>query len=181
VQDQSTGKLDFIMVAESTRCSALLEIYRVFPNILHNRLLKNADITGASRQFFFPYCGGTPLHHDPHDPITWLTSLARHILSDLIGSVPPTSGTRPLQLLIMLTAAAELRLSGPSTAFSLNVLRARDLAMTRLEELSARLPSKPVFVIIKLVKEVWRRFDIGDSSVFWLDVMHENGWQTVIG
>jgi hypothetical protein len=181
VQDQSTGKLDFIMVAESTRCSALLEIYRVFPNILHNRLLKNVDITGASSQFFFPYCGGTPLHHDPHDPITWLTSLARHILSDLIGSVPPTSGTRPLQLLIMLTAAAELRLSGPSTAFSLNVLRARDLAMTRLEELSARLPSKPVFVIIKLIKEVWRRFDIGDGSVFWLDVMHENGWQTVIG
>jgi hypothetical protein len=53
--------------------------------------------------------------------------------------------------------------------------------MTRLEELSTRLPSKPVFMIIKLVKEVWRRFDIGDSSVFWLDVMHENGWQTVIG
>lgn len=181
VQDQSTGKLDFIMVAESTRCSALLEIYRVFPNILHNRLLKNADITGTSSQFFFPYCGGTRLHHDPHDPTTWLTSLARHILLDLIGSVPPTSGTRPLQLLIILTAAAELQLTGPTTAFSLDTLRARELAMTRLEELSTRLPSKPVFMIIKLVKEVWRRFDIGDSSVFWLDVMHENGWQTVIG
>ncbi|KAI4750486.1 hypothetical protein E4T52_16949 [Aureobasidium sp. EXF-3400] len=181
VQDNLTGKLDFIMVAESTRCSALLEIYRVFPNILHNRLLKNADVTGTSSQFFFPYCGGTLLHHDPRDPTTWLTSLARHILLDLIGSVPPTSGTRPLQLLIILTAAAELRLSGPTTVFNLEVLRARNLAMTRLEELSTRLPSKPVFMIIKLVKEVWRRFDIGDGSVFWLDVMHENGWQTVIG
>ncbi|KAG9845551.1 hypothetical protein KCU94_g6615, partial [Aureobasidium melanogenum] len=180
VQDQLTGKLDFIMVAESTRCSALLEIYRVFPNILRNRLLKNADITGISSQFFFPFCG-TLLHHDPHDPKTWLVSLARHILLDLIGSIPPTSGTRPLQLLIILTATAELQLSGPTTAFSLNVLRARDLAMTRLEELSMRLPSKPVFMIIKLIKEVWRRFDIGDDSVFWLDVMHENGWQTVIG
>ncbi|KAG9584987.1 hypothetical protein KCV01_g13995, partial [Aureobasidium melanogenum] len=168
------------MVAESTRCSALLEIYRVFPNILRNRLLKNADITGTSSQFFFPFCG-TLLHHDPHDPKTWLVSLARHILLDLIGSIPPTSGTRPLQLLIILTATAELQLSGPTTAFSLNVLRARDLAMTRLEELSMRLPSKPVFMIIKLIKEVWRRFDIGDDSVFWLDVMHENGWQTVIG
>lgn len=81
----------------------------------------------------------------------------------------------------MLTASAELQLSGPTTAFSLNVLRARELATTRLEELSMRLPSKPVFMIIKLIKEVWRRFDIGDDSVFWLDVMHENGWQTVIG
>lgn len=181
VQDNLTGKRDFIMVAESTRCSALLEIYRVFPNILRNRLLKNADVTGTSSQFFFPYCGGTLLHHDPRDPTTWLTSLARHILLDLIGSVPPTSGTRPLQLLIILTAAAELRLSGPTAAFSHYTLGARTLAMTRLGELSARLPSKPVFMIIKLVKEVWRRFDIGDGSVFWLDVMHENGWQTVIG
>ena len=78
-------------------------------------------------------------------------------------------------------ASAELRPSGPTAAFSHNTLGARSLAMTRLEELSARLPSKPVFMIIKLVKEVWRRFDIGDGSVFWLDVMHENGWQTVIG
>ncbi|KAH0389077.1 hypothetical protein KCU92_g64, partial [Aureobasidium melanogenum] len=78
-------------------------------------------------------------------------------------------------------ASHRLLLSGPATAFSLNVLRARDHAMTRLEELSMRLPSKPVFMIIKLIKEVWRRFDVGDDSVFWLDVMHENGWQTVIG
>ncbi|CAD0108701.1 unnamed protein product [Aureobasidium uvarum] len=180
VQDQFTSKLDFIMVAESTRCCALLEIYRVFPNILHNRLLKNVDITGPSSQFFFPFCG-TLLYHDSHDPTMWLTSLACHILLDLIGSIPPTSNTRPLQLLIILTAAAELRLSGHVAALSLHALRARDLAMTRLEELSARVPSKPIVMIIKLVKEVWRRFDLGDDSVFWLDVMHENGWQTVIG
>ncbi|KAI5257164.1 hypothetical protein E4T42_01288 [Aureobasidium subglaciale] len=180
VQDQSTGKLDFIMVAEATRCSALLEIYRVFPNILHSRLFNNADITGTSSHFFFPFCG-TLLYHDAQNPTTWLTSLARHILLDLIGNVPPTSGTRPLQLLIILTAAAELQVSAPTTPSTLHVVRARNLAMTRLEELSARLPSKPVFMVIKLVKEVWRRFDIGDGSVFWLDVMHENGWQTVLG
>lgn len=192
VQDQSTGKLDFIMVAEATRCSALLEIYRVFPNILCNRMLGltgNASTTGTSSQFFFPFCG-THLHPDPHDPTAWLTSLARHILLDLIGNVPPTSNTRPLQLLIIVTAAAELRLSGSAVSpsglndevpYDMDVARARDLAMTRLDQLSARLPSKPVFILIKLVKEVWRRFDIGDSEVFWLDVMHENGWQTVMG
>ncbi|KAI5201654.1 hypothetical protein E4T39_05153 [Aureobasidium subglaciale] len=180
VQDQSTGKLDFIMVAEATRCSALLEIYRVFPNILHSRLFNNANTTGTSSHFFFPFCG-TLLYQDAQNPTTWLTSLARHILLDLIGNVPPTSGTRPLQLLIILTAAAELQVSAPTTPSTLHVVRARNLAMTRLEELSARLPSKPVFMVIKLVKEVWRRFDIGDASVFWLDVMHENGWQTVLG
>lgn len=193
VQDHKTGKLDFIMVAEATRCSALLQIYRVFPNILHNRLLQiegqaNVGAAGASSQFFFPFCGRL-LAPDSKSPTVWLTSLARHIVLDLIGAVPTSSGTRPLQLLMLVTAAAELRLSGPTssssrltdtTAYNLDLARARGLAMARLEEMAARLPSKPVYTLIRLVQEVWRRYDLGED-VFWLDVMHENGWQTVMG
>jgi hypothetical protein len=181
VQDESTSKLDFIMVAEATRCSALLEIYRVFPRVLQNRFARLAqqphiDMTGNCNEFFFPFCG-KPLHHDYTDSTAWLTSLARHILLDVLGAVPTTSGTRPLQLLMIVTAAAELRLSGLCSDIAL----ARDFALTRFQELSTHLPAKPIFILIRLVTEVWRRCDSGDDGVFWLDVMHENGWQTVMG
>ncbi|GAB7348644.1 hypothetical protein MBLNU459_g7014t1 [Dothideomycetes sp. NU459] len=195
VQDERTSKADFISIAEATRCAALLEIYRVFPTILSSRLATAEGVSAAApsaTSTFFNFA--QPLHPSApddshsHSHTSWLTSLANHIL-DLLASVPSSSGTRPLQLILLATAASELRLSGPSvsspglcesTSYDVDVARARGFAMARLHELAARLPSKPVLRIIELVREVWRRNDAGDD-VFWMDVMTANGWETIMG
>ena len=185
VQDERTSKHDFISIAEATKCSALLEIYRVFPEILASRL--GAPSSGVSNSTFFDFGSDPSLGLDVGNT-AWLTSLATHILN-LLATVPTSSGTRPLQLILLVTSAAELRLksaavSSPglsaSTAYDVEVAQARGFAMTRLNELASRLPSKPVLRIIELVREVWRRSDIGED-VFWMDVMTANGWETIMG
>lgn len=188
VQDERTSKADFVRVAEATRCAALLEIYCVFPTILDKRLSTPRDGSASdSATIVFPFEKFQQLRSDlEHTP--WLTSLATHIL-DLLASVPSSSGTRPLQLIMLVTAASELRFSGPvvsspglsaSTSYDVDVARARGFAMARLNELASRLPSKPVLKIIELVREVWRRNDAGED-VFWMNVMTENGWETIMG
>ncbi|KAL1306842.1 hypothetical protein AAFC00_005498 [Neodothiora populina] len=195
VQDERTHKTDFISIAEATKCAALLEIYRVFPEILEHRLGSPGGMGGdafpqAIPSFFSTDTDYTSTNRSRStiDSSRWLTSLARHIL-DVIGKVPTSSGTRPLQLILLTTAAAELRLKGvavtspgllASTTYDLEVAQARGFAMARLNELASRLPSKPVLKIIQLVREVWRRNDAGDDA-FWMDVMTENGWETIMG
>lgn len=185
VQDERTKKSDFINIAEATKCAALLEIYRAFPEILAGRL--GSVETADSHTTFFAFQQDYNRDLDLGNA-SWLTSLATHVLN-LLASVPTSSGTRPQQLILLVTAAAELRLKGPSvcspglsesTSYDLEVAQARGFAMTRLNELASRLPSKPVLIIIKLVREVWRRNDAGEN-VFWMDVMTENGWETIMG
>jgi len=185
VQDEKTLKADFINVAEATKCAALLEIYCTFPQILTSRL--GGSATGNSSTTFLNL--ESTYTADTHPSNTsWLTSLANHIL-DLLTSVPSTSGTRPLQLIPLVISSAELRLTesivsstgiSTSTSYDLEVARARGFAMTRLNELASRLPSKPVIRIIELIREVWRRNDAGED-VFWVDVMIANGWETIMG
>ena len=69
----------------------------------------------------------------------------------------------------------------------------------RLEEHARRLPAKPVRRMLEIVKEVWRRSDetlgaeeaegglglaldaTGGQVVFWLDVVLDRRWETVMG
>lgn len=189
VQDKRTRGTDFINIAEATKCAALLEIYRVFPEILASRLGSSDPATDAGHEAatFFSFEANYTLGLD-NESSSWLTSLATHILN-LLESVPTSSGVRPLQLLLLMTAAAELRLkastissedSSAAPEYDLEVAKARGFAMTRLNELASRLPSKPIVVIIQLVQEVWRRNDAGED-VFWMDVMTANGWETIMG
>lgn len=189
VQDERTSKSDFICLAEATKCAALLEIYRVFPEILLNRMssVENGDLPATFATFELNYQREYSL--DKLFCLTsWLTSLAIHVL-DILAKIPMSSGTRPIQVIVVVTSAAELRLRTPSpslpgrsvsTSFDIKVAQARGVAMTRLNEMSSRLPSKPIVKIIRLIKEVWRRNDNGDD-VFWMDVMTANGWETIMG
>ncbi|KKY23552.1 putative c6 zinc finger domain containing protein [Phaeomoniella chlamydospora] len=180
--DARTSKQDFIIIADVTRCSALLEIYRVFPNLLQSRL-------GGGIPFAF---GSSIEALDDFDyeaePSRWLTSFAIYILENL-GKIPSSSGTRPLQLILLNVCANELRLSsvhassadlGDVMAQNIQTYKSRSFVMSRLLELSTRLPAKPVLKIIDLIKEVWRRSDLGEN-LFWMEIMNQNGWQTVMG
>lgn len=189
VQDERTSKSDFIYLAEATRCAALLEIYRVFPDILLNRMSSAGNVELPST--FLAFESNYQIRYGLDEPFcltSWLTSLAIHTL-DILAEIPMTSGTRPIQVIVVVTSASEVRLREPSmsspgisvsNSYDLKVAQTRRFAMTRLNEMSSHLPSKPIVNTIQIVNEVWRRNDAGDD-VFWMDVMTANGWETMMG
>ncbi|KAH8669035.1 fungal-specific transcription factor domain-containing protein [Xylariales sp. PMI_506] len=185
--DTNTSKADFITIAEATRCAALLEIYRVFPTILEKRLELNESVSISERQSFSQNAR-VGLNKGAKSHTSFLVSLAKHVLN-LISQLEHDSGTRFLQLLILVVAAAELRTSHSSVNLDFldlsndddsDVMAARIFAENRLKLHQSRLPAKPVSRILELIKEVWRLSDLG-QDVFWLDIMVTYGWQTIMG
>jgi hypothetical protein len=172
VYDELTSKNDFIVFAEATRCAALLQIYRVFPDVLHWRL-------GAGTFKIMPLLDMAELNSGKNMSGSWLIGLAMHVLN-LLASVPAYSGVRCVQLLPLATAAFELRAS-PGTSYSdVEIAKFRKFVMGRLELFAGRLPSKPISRITQLLNEVWRRNDRGDDT-FWLNVMVDKNWKTFLG
>jgi hypothetical protein len=181
--DERTSKDHFVTIAEAYRCAGLLEIYRVFPSILRKRLgtdnftwADNIDIEFPTPRFDTSY--------EDTDTKLWINSLALHILGTL-ESLPMSSGTICVQPILLLAAASELKLVSSLDFFDVHandakVLQAREIAHRKLQECALRLPAKPVRKIVDLVKEVWRRLDDGKDA-FWLDVMVEKGWHTLMG
>lgn len=181
--DERTSKHDFVVIAEAYRCAGLLELYRVFPSILRKRLGTDKSTWVENVDFEFPMPRFETRYEDT-DTKLWLNSLAMHIL-DSIDSLPSSSGTISIQQILLVTAASELRFVSSVDYFDVyandaKVSRAREFAIKRLQEYSMRLPAKPIRKMIELIKEVWRRQDNGENA-FWIDVMDEKGWHTVMG
>ncbi|KAI1869828.1 uncharacterized protein JN550_005418 [Neoarthrinium moseri] len=189
--DQKTRKEDFITVAEATRCAALLELYQVFPAILRKRLsLKSTvpTVPEMDRDCAWSNVSSTT----KNEGTAFLTSLAIHTLK-LVAQLDDDSGTRFLQLMVIVVAATKLRFV--SSAMNLDyldlspsddnldsdtIISSRRFAEGRLRSHLSRLPAKPVRRILELVSEVWRRLDLGED-VFWLDVMIAHRWETIMG
>jgi hypothetical protein len=181
--DERTSKHDFVVMAEAYRCAGLLELYRVFPSILRKRLGTDKSTWVENVDFDFPMPRFETRYEDT-DTKLWLNSLAMHIL-DSIDSIPSSSGTISIQQILLVTAASELRFVSSVDYFDVyandaKVSRAREFAIKRLQEYSMRLPAKPIRKMIELIKEVWCRQDNGENA-FWIDVMDEKGWHTVMG
>ncbi|KAM0816179.1 hypothetical protein AB5N19_01980 [Seiridium cardinale] len=178
--DEQTNKADFISIAEATRYAALLELYHAFPAILRKRL--SFDINHGNKA-----SAASPevvAHHEAK----FLNSLAVHTLT-LVKKLDHNSGTRFLQLLIIVAAATKLRFDQcPINLDFLDleagspdgITSARDFTRRRLHFHLVRLPAKPVKRVIDLITEVWRLLDEGED-VSWLDVMVSRGWETIIG
>jgi hypothetical protein len=181
--DERTSKHDFVVMAEAYRCAGLLELYRVFPSILRKRLGTDKSTWVENVDFEFPLPRFETRYEDT-DTKLWLNSLAMHIL-DSIDSIPSSSGTISIQQILLVTAASELRFVSSVDYFDVyandaKVSRAREFAIKRLQEYSMRLPAKPIRKMIELITEVWRRQDNGENA-FWIDVMDEKSWHTVLG
>ncbi|CZR66715.1 uncharacterized protein PAC_16616 [Phialocephala subalpina] len=105
--DENTPVQQYLILAEAYRCAALLEIYRVFPTILNKRVpytnngFPSSDMAGDEGPDILPI----PTSQSPDD---FLVSLAIHTIS-LLEKLPPTSGTRCLQPIVLIAAASELR------------------------------------------------------------------------
>lgn len=115
------------------------------------------------------------------DARSFLNSLALHILS-MLESLPSSSGTMSTQPILLVAAASELRHVTSLDYWDFDagaaaVRHARRFVMERLREFSKRLPRRPLERMMELVEEVWRR----GGDTFWVDVMLEKGWQTVMG
>lgn len=189
--DANTAKHDFVVLAEAYRCAGLLELYRIFPSLLRRRLGTddlmwsdgNGDGTAAVAGLSFP----SPRYETPHeaaDVALWIDSLALHILG-LLASLPASSGTCCLQPILLVTASCELRFVSSVDYFDIyandaKILHARRFVDRRLNEFALRLPAKPLWRMLELIREVWRQLDAGEDA-FWMDVMMRNGWQTVMG
>lgn len=63
------------------------------------------------------------------------------------------------------------------------IISLRGLVTERLLELSRRLPAKPISVMLLVLREVWCRLDLGvaQGDAFWVDIMRERGWVTLMG
>ncbi|KAJ5119492.1 hypothetical protein N7448_010161 [Penicillium atrosanguineum] len=172
VYDDLTSKNDFVVFAEATRCAALLQVYRVFPDVLRRRL-------GAGTLNIKSYLGIIEPNNGSNMIGSWLVGLAMHVLN-LLASIPTYSGVRCVQLLPLATAAFELR-TAPGTSYSdVDIARFRDFVMKRLQLLAGRLPLKPISRTMQVLQEVWRRNDRGDEA-FWLNVMIEKSWKVFLG
>lgn len=180
--DDRTPKEHFTILAEAYRCAGLLELYRVFPTILRKRLGSNKLPVSDNVDFRFPM----PRFETPYedaDMKLWLNSLAMHILQ-MIESLPASSGTFCIQQLVITVAASELKFVSSVDFFDVHandskVLQAREKVVRRLEVYAHRLPGKPLRRLITLIKETWRQSDEGNDA-FWIDIMNEKGWHTVM-
>jgi hypothetical protein len=117
-----------------------------------------------------------------------------------LKNIPLESRTRCLQPFLLVASSSELRLppintpsldldgeaGGDDYALNLSphaidVSRTRKFILGRLSSFLHVLPPKPIHICLKLVKEVWSRLDAGESNVYWMDVMIDNGWETTMG
>lgn len=185
--DTDTPGDHFISIVEAYQLAGLMLIYRVWPEIYH---LRSPLTTEQSEQ-------EDPAEVGPGSVTveSWLGSLALHVV-ELLQKIPLSSGTRFLQPMVLLVISNELHPSPLQqdqsildmafqsnfglTGHSLKLACGRRFILTRLGELERVLPSPPIARVIELVKETWRRIEGGQES-FWLDVMIEKGWETIMG
>ncbi|KAK7614338.1 fungal-specific transcription factor domain-containing protein [Phyllosticta paracitricarpa] len=185
--DVNTARADFVAVGEAYRCAGLLELYRVFPSLLRKRLgvaKQTAAAMPSTTTTTTTTTTTSTTTTTPTNERAFLNSLAMHILSTL-SSLPHTSGTMSTQPILLVAAASELRYTPSSLDYwdfddaggAAAVRQARAFVVERLEVFKRRLPRRPLERMLELVKEVWRR----GGEAFWVDVMVEMGWQTVMG
>ncbi|KAF7557720.1 hypothetical protein G7Z17_g438 [Cylindrodendrum hubeiense] len=170
---------------EAYRCTGLLQLYRVFPDLLNERYApwNKDDILRA------PPATKTPTTEERD---IWLTKLAMHILG-IIREIPFESRTRSVQPFILVALSSELRrdshnqLSGSSPKLlsldhhSIEVVRARKFVGSRLAAYTHILPLRKIRIIFELINCVWAALDAGDQDVYWLDVAYQKNLGTMMG
>ncbi|KAM5342195.1 hypothetical protein ACJ41O_015226 [Fusarium nematophilum] len=198
--DDMTPAIHLLKIAEAYRCTGLLQLYRNFPDLL-SPYMPSRD--SASQLFHVnapddTYSGNSAV--SPED--TWLTCLALHIL-DLVQNIPLSSRSRSIQPLLLVSICSELclgrscrSLAAPQNApvasiasslrfkvpfTDLDILHARRAITSRLSSFENILAAKPIRRMLLLVKETWAWMEERQQDVYWMDVMMEKGYETLMG
>ncbi|KAK2738113.1 C6 zinc finger domain protein [Colletotrichum kahawae] len=199
--DDMTPADHLLKAAEAYRCTGLLQLYRNFPD-LFLRDIESANRIEQSSWLSTTY-GGVAAHGSSRVLLdTWLTSLALHVL-DLVHEIPMSSRSRSIQPLLLVSICSELSLNRgfvpigelqgsprfstisssrmevpPTTA---DILHGRRLILSRLSFFEGVLAAKPIRQMLTLIKETWALMDKEQEDVYWMDVMIENGYETLMG
>ncbi|KAJ5279077.1 hypothetical protein N7478_004449 [Penicillium angulare] len=188
IGDTDTPPSHFITLAEAYRCTALLQIYHVFPDILEERLQLNKRSDQEPAALFsllFEANATPPSVHEGR------RILALHIVS-LLDQIPPTSGTRCMHPVVLTCISSDLVFSneslfGPAAnpiaclnSLDVEIAQARRKVSTWLSELTLILPKLRLQRMSRIVHETWSRADAGIGD-FWLDIMLENNLETMMG
>jgi len=181
-EDERTPRWHFVHMSEAYRVAGLLQLYLTFPDLAQVRL----------------GCQNGRVHeHGDEEPAAslddWLLSMVIFVL-DQLRCIPPTSGTRCTQPLLLVMASSGLWLGGTRSRVEehssddflistreVEVARGRSFILDRLYSFARSLPPKPIVTAIKLVREVWSRCDKGEEGVSWIDVMIDCGLETLFG
>ncbi|KAK7211567.1 hypothetical protein V2G26_018745 [Clonostachys chloroleuca] len=179
--DPKTSLVHLQLIDEAYRCTGLLQLYRVFPDLLNER--------------YAPWDEQLILLPVPSETVpsaqerqTWLTKLAIHILN-ILREIPFESRTRSVQPFIMVSSASELKHDDLSYAdgnlgvsqFSIEVARARKFISSRLAAYTHILSLRKIRVIFELIRSIWSALDAGEKDVYWLDVAYEKQLGTMMG
>lgn len=182
--DAQTPVEHLLALPELYRLTGLLQLYRVFPDLL-------AGSEGGSSQSEDGNLGEI----SPDDMIQRLAAFAVSIV-DLLRTLPIESATKCVQPFFFVTVASELRMppvreigdqaikgtvprvAGPS---AIEILEARKFVISRLSTFEHVLPAKPLRQMRQIVTYTWGQIDKGVGDVYWMDVMTEMGWETILG
>jgi hypothetical protein len=185
--DPRTSLGHLAKIDEAFRCTGLLQIYRVFSDLLAERY----NPWDAADIYSIRPPSKTPSKTEKD---YWLTSLAIYTL-DLLREIPFESRSRCIQPLILVAISSELRRM-PQDVTSLGeandqarqvgqriiqLAQARNFVKSRLSAYADVLPLRKVGNIIELVTSIWSALDEGESDVYWLDVCTRKQLNTLIG
>ncbi|KAK4505819.1 hypothetical protein PRZ48_003784 [Zasmidium cellare] len=187
--DNATPTWHLTTIADLHRYVGLLQLYRVFPDLLSDRLSQESDMDAL-------VAASESLPTTQTQRSEWLTSFALEGLK-LLETIPSESGTKDFQAFLLVGLASELVCDTQNQSSSdivtqtssrddelitkeLDVSIMRKFVLDRLHALLGAIPPKPIRVCLDIVKETWRRIDSGQHNVYWLDVMIQNGWETIL-
>jgi hypothetical protein len=203
--DELTPTSHLIKVAEAYRITGLLQLYRNFPDLLLSNRVPYGSLQEhhtISLQTFSDF-EFTQSNTDSRLVLkSWLTALAMHVI-DLIDDIPITSRSRSIQPLLTVSICSELSLNrtyvsvshlqhGPvasisasprfaTTPSAVDILGARRSLLSRLSSFETVLAAKPIRQMMVLVKDTWLAMDKHQQEVYWMDVMLEKGYETLMG
>ncbi|KAL7905173.1 fungal-specific transcription factor domain-containing protein [Trichoderma velutinum] len=196
--DPNTPPHHHVLLAEAYLFGSLYQIYRKFPGVLRHRRERMSST------------GWSPLgpKNNPiaewHNSLsnatsnsTFLSSLGFSVL-DRLQQIPITSGTRSVQAILIFVAAGSLAIPSPfiqepnqhdDNASALeadlalehdHVMDLREFTISRLASLRTLVHSRPVDLMLQVIKEMYRRLDMG-QDVFWIDLIREMECETMFG
>jgi hypothetical protein len=185
--DPHTTPEHFKILDEVFWYTSLLQLYRVFPDLLIQRYQP-----WNPQKVLQPQPASHVASRDETDE--WLMKLALHILAMLQG-IPLESRTRSIQAPIIVALSSELRYKSPDASeldtasevssstisHSIEIARARRFIMSRLSIYWHVLPLQKVKKYQILVKHVWEALDAGVPDVYWADMLYNKQLRTVMG
>lgn len=182
--DENTPPSALVNSADAYRNIGLIEIYKAFPSCVESHFEKEGRFPAVcGKEFSVPFNGLSYL-----DALhSWVCVIAIYTL-ELLKDINISSAACRLQPLILISCAGQLCLpiSQPvhdqlhETVHD-EVAAARYFVEERMLALSRKYPQRQILQMLEIIKETWQRLDDGSENSHWLEVAHENGWQTMFG